>query len=1386
MSNSTLRTAMGKTKEASDPSGQPSYIGFEYQILATVWIGLHVTITGTADELAVEPPESQEDAELDLNVPVEDADSGVRIEQIEIQIKYRSAPVWKSKEFGRLLNPKTKKGQKGPPPRVRPLEYLRSNTTRQYILLTNARTEPTLNVFHIKEIGKPSAANRIPYGREDQPDLAHRIGVLPDQTEELLTQNIDLILLRDCHVPGVKLNNCRLALMSDVRERLKGKIAADFSKAAIFDRIREFGGNFEQPREPVQPKNYANFTDRLAKQHALIIIGPPGTGKTTLADALVSKLERHDPPFERREVCDASGISEVRRLLKEPDNHVFYFIDPWGRYTTNADAATFTSELPKLLAKAQPGKVFIVTSPKGVFSDAVGANTSDFDPFIGHLTGDDYDKEAYRSIYALGIENWSPALRKTGRRWQDEALKHIMTPLAVGTFCNALLKRLSSKDRIDATVVKQMADNSNVEHTSRVIRDTFKDSDPAEIMSVIAIWAHLAVSQLKITAQDAKTLRNLLRTGGLATPPDVERIFNQLVDAGWLKPCASENIAHATVLQALAQFEEITPGWFEDTIDALFRGWLIAGKQNNILACVKASKGRFGIVPAGIQASIDEHLIDIAKKAEAHNFVLALNEIVQYSSTQHPVAALARLLTKVEPSPPRKGWFIEMNPPKWMKPSLAASEIDQLKMGSAWFVEKFVTEYLLHETRSFHGTVYDPQELIDFLNQFGWPIWNWFNTAFENSLRWSEDSAGFLTDCLCLIDAPSLDRTFDTCLQQYQEAYRDAYNNPRTFDDEERRKEEQGEIDASRCDYYEPDESALSTAQSALAAALRHRIKRDGYTWISSHPVVKYLLKPWSDLLNGKEDPNELSDFITCCVQNGAISDIYDALRYGADTTLVPIVADLILKQTELSHAANSVAENYANLPEFLATIESETKKVPIEQRTQVGLRLMSRHIETVDGLLAHLLPVEEQRIVRACYSAQNNRDQDTPEGQTARALLIYLVNKWPEDTAIYALAVLQRMGTDISQWIERFTSSKDSETRARAWRLCADKARLLSQGLVDEDCGCRVASLENLAERATHEEQLHLMALAADKSAYVRKALAECIGNKQWPHGVSPLIGLLRDKREFGTQEHADDYRIFEVARAACNALNKFPQLPETALDSIRSFLGECTKASVDTTVHGMLFRILSKYPSKKIIRFCSLYIKRIWLRSKWRENEGRDLLVQCLHSIIEILLSTPALAAHLDVTNIAAIAGWDADDDDLVGAALTVIGVTAENHEHSIDPLAKKDSFTPDRARLLLAASEFLQKTRPVLITQHLASEEPFMKLLDWATTMNRQPPYTEFCAANQPVAEWVDSFKGNKDGVSAYERWAINRLIGTAAATVTPPLSPDLPHPFSFTKK
>ena len=139
----------------AESSGKASYHGYEYQTLATVWLGLELFTTGIADAIDVEPPVSQEDVEVALVKSAEEiaelADSGVRLNKVEIQIKYRSAPAWKSRDFKALLASKLKKGKKGPAPRIRPIDFLVANPSFQYILLTNAQIDPSLKSFLLDE-----------------------------------------------------------------------------------------------------------------------------------------------------------------------------------------------------------------------------------------------------------------------------------------------------------------------------------------------------------------------------------------------------------------------------------------------------------------------------------------------------------------------------------------------------------------------------------------------------------------------------------------------------------------------------------------------------------------------------------------------------------------------------------------------------------------------------------------------------------------------------------------------------------------------------------------------------------------------------------------------------------------------------------------------------------------------------------------------------------------------------------------------------------------------------------------------------------------------------------------------------------------------------------
>ncbi|MES9902283.1 MAG: hypothetical protein ABW168_06325, partial [Sedimenticola sp.] len=147
----TPNDKLSATEDGGDAAsaGLPSYGGYEYQILATVWLGLELTLSGRAAAIIVEPP-SAEDVAAQLDVPAEAAASHIEVGKfLQIQIKLRNKFLWNRRAFGALLAGRIKKGTPGPAPRERPVEYLKTTPSCHYILLTNAPVDSGLQNFVI-------------------------------------------------------------------------------------------------------------------------------------------------------------------------------------------------------------------------------------------------------------------------------------------------------------------------------------------------------------------------------------------------------------------------------------------------------------------------------------------------------------------------------------------------------------------------------------------------------------------------------------------------------------------------------------------------------------------------------------------------------------------------------------------------------------------------------------------------------------------------------------------------------------------------------------------------------------------------------------------------------------------------------------------------------------------------------------------------------------------------------------------------------------------------------------------------------------------------------------------------------------------------------------
>ena len=166
-------------------NGISAYKGYEYQILATVWIALDLIFQRKFCEKIVVEPASGEDIAAELNVEPEKANSIVDVCSdkfpLEIQIKLRNSGHWTTSKFCEVLQGKTQiKGTRGPEKRKRPLDILSSSPTSKYILLTNAQTHSDLHPFVISSVGEKSKATKIPNAPEalDSQSIAQRIGNL--------------------------------------------------------------------------------------------------------------------------------------------------------------------------------------------------------------------------------------------------------------------------------------------------------------------------------------------------------------------------------------------------------------------------------------------------------------------------------------------------------------------------------------------------------------------------------------------------------------------------------------------------------------------------------------------------------------------------------------------------------------------------------------------------------------------------------------------------------------------------------------------------------------------------------------------------------------------------------------------------------------------------------------------------------------------------------------------------------------------------------------------------------------------------------------------------------------------------------------------------------
>ena len=1358
--------------ETHSKKEQPSYAGWKYQILASTWLALEFILLKGAATVGIEP-ETDEDFSATVEVSEEERTSAlVETERYQFQIKLRNNVLWSMSGFESLFPEKIKKGPRGPNPRKRPLKYLSENPDSRYILVTNTGIERDLKDFKIVEIGENSRASGFDKLKAD-PEILRRIGIIEGKSTELLEIKIATLLREVCYVPCQKSQDCIEGLKSCVEERLKGNVPRILPRSEIEKIVILHNGRFVPRRPPVLPSNYAAIKDHLSKKHAIVLIGPPGTGKTEITNELADRLRFGDPPAEMEIVNLRQPIQQVRESLRTHGSTVYYVEDPWGQGPPDPGSDLITTELPKLLALARPGKTFLVTSTVAAFQEATRAAPELFKKWIQELGPDDYSGSAREEIFKRMIEGWPTENRDSALGLMPAVMPNLETPFAIFIFCNQLDEDLKV-GRVTESKAIELAKESNVGAVATNLIRRIMVGGENDIKSAVVLWALLTIGRNIVNEENVRLARRHLKEGGMVGAPDIERFFNYLASS-WLRERSSGYLATPTVKKGLSKVMDDCPGLFDDTMEALARGWALAGNFDSIHLCVREVKStRF--VPEDISFGLDAHLVAIAINSEGYSFGYCLDEVASFTTHRSLPGYLARALT-ARKGPEKEHWW-PLNGPKWDLPTLAPKEITRIAQNRECLAlaESFAIYYLPHHCSYWNDQdTYEPSQITEFLKQFTWPVDEWFSAAFQDSLQDPHESTQYLLRCVLELVPERIDSLITACVA----AVRAADHESTDTDRESRRKDQQGEIDAS---YHQDDDSywdSYHNACGALKVAVLDKYKKDGFEWMAAHPDIDRLLFPWMEIAKEDSEIEEryiLVDRCTALGCPGVAAEIV-ARSEGADFHSWA-VDQLASVRDKVPSYLGSVLLKFAHTEEFVRLIdvgmgESSRGLLALLALILAGeMHPAGRHdteplpdsedwFRNYPAVESRFSAAERHSIVE-CSLTEKGRQTAQPE-ECDEDLLHALAEAWPPCYGVLAAKVLWSLGhPDAAAGLDRFLGSPDATVRRHAWSICPSREQLINEGLNDADCFCRIECLKRLVPDASATEWASLLLLRDDSSAFVKEELASQIGEAGFEEANHVLIGLLGDRRDYGTHQDPDDSEIFDVAKTAASSLVKLTASVEPHLAEVRDFLERCVLASPDARIHALLFELLSHHPSTENMSFCCRYLNSIWLASDWKEKRGHHLVEKCVDVVSIMLANDSNLLSVFDLSKVSVAATWQDANGWMVAPITTAIGLGASSVSFNLSEIVESEHFDECRARLLVALSPSLREELPGYLNTHLSNADTFLDFLKW-TSEEADRDFERFVGGHQSFKDWLKAL-ANGNSMDKRLHWAMWRWISS----------------------
>lgn len=1325
------------------------YGGYEYQIVVTVWLALDLIVArGWCEAIEIEPA-SQEDVAAELQVNPDSASStvGVNVEPapIDIQIKKHSG-LWTRADIRALVEAPEKRGTRGPSPRPRALDRLRADPRLRYVLVTSAQVNADVRPLVVESIGMRvggHTASTAPYGD----DALTRVEILEQKVPQLVEHEIDALLELSARVPLQRVAACRSALVEAVRLRLLGRRTSRFDRSELTEIARAYGGMpASGAGEFVAPASFEDLERRLVgPPFALILIGPPGIGKTATAEQLIDGHRRAARPFDVRK---DPTVEEVRAAVAGPGRTLFYLEDPWGRYRRTDEGDVWTDELPRLIRKADGNsdKRFLVTSRTGILADSISVNPAidvkkisrQLGAYVVKLDEADFDARHRLEILRrrmLGADRWQ-------RDWIDDVAAYVVTQLTVPQALATFAQGLRSLARETGPVLKELIRESQVDAIAGVVARQARELGAIE--ATVVLWTFLGTTEplTPWLAREVSTWLQLDRDIRV----DVPRLVAHLEANGWITVRDDHFAAHPTVVEGLEQVVDAWPVTTDRVVRALLSTLVARGEVATATRIVGRLQGRSLPVPISVRVAIEEHLRNAVLAADGSEFARAVELLTRTSTARDPVSLLVRALVSTE----RRQGFESWAPPAWTD-----TETDLVRISAE---AQAIARRWIRFGHSQQRWQLNGEPFVRFLSSLGWDLTEEFTAAAIDGMDHGSTSEVALLGALSSPDPP-IDRLLEAALRTYDEVDRwfNEVGHP------EQVRAEEGELDAGYSAHVldEPGERFYGPSR-ALELIVGAQRAREGFGWLTRHPRRALLVKAWAASIPfdaGEAVSEELHALLTA-TEDWNRSDAWKAVGRARCHALTSTAMEALAKGTR--EAMTSVWTGLFGLygPDELRQVARPVLRelkwprraasvfAAIEADSPDRGDHIYRDPQSHRASALSLLTDEERTAVDLCIAERDDTRTLRTLGEGLVRLLVEMTEGPNDRLASLALFALATGGQSAPGAAEQLFASGDEWARLHTLRavqaMVPMNRAFIRRGLGDRYYQCRRYAMYVLAEGASGDERAAIISKTADRSGPVREAGAKIIGDRKWSEGLAVLCGLLTDRRD--REQGAvigDAMADYHVARAAARALQEFPApLPRDIFERVRDFVDAGPRATDDLVVHKELVSVLARHRDEAVAPL----IERL-LRSGRRAGGPSGtfpLRYEAAWSWFDHVLSYPDDAIAIPSSVLGTYATHT--DDRLAAPALLALGAIAEYATADVERVLADSGTTAKRALLLEAGARVASSPlADRLLNPVLARSHPGRRLLEWCWhVIGDRDNWEARLDADDEVQGWLDDIR------------------------------------------